>query len=419
MYGLHRLGIRPGLGRIRSLLRLLGDPHRGSPALHVAGTNGKGSTSAMLESILIEAGYSVGLYTSPHLIKFNERIRVNKEPVRDKDVVRLASVVKKAAPRLKDTPTFFEFTTAMAFLYFKEKKTDIVILEVGMGGRLDATNVTAPLVSLITNVGFDHMEYLGKSIKKIAREKAGIIKKNIPVVTASGDEGALKEFARASREKDAPMYSFGKDFTVKATESGRQYGHFDYYGIKKNFKGLKLNIRGEHQYKNAACALAALELISSRGYRIHEKAARGGLKKVVWPGRFEIVKKRPLVILDCAHNPDGARTLRDALGYFHTGNIILVLGIMADKDIEGILRELAPLSTSVILTRPGTERAADPLILAEKILPYGKKTVIKRTVREACEEALKEAKLTDTVCVTGSIFTVGEAKKHFSLVSGK
>ncbi len=416
LYGLQRHGIRPGLERIASLLSNLGDPQRAYQSIHVAGTNGKGSTSAMLESILIEAGLSIGLYTSPHLVRFSERIRVNGTLIPDRDVIRVASIVKKASEGLKDEPTFFEFTTAMAFVYFKEKKVDLAVLEAGMGGRLDATNVVTPLVSVITNVGLDHMEYLGDDIRKIAREKAGIIKKNIPVVTACEEPGAIREITLSSRKKGSPLHILKKDFRTKDTPAmhrGRNpRDAFDYHGIRKNISGLELNLKGRHQCKNAACAIAALEIIASAGVAVSEGAVRKGLKKVLWPARVEVIKKKPLLILDAAHNPAGARTLREALLGLRFKRLLLVLGIMADKDIDGILKELAPMAEIVFLTVPRTERAAGPDILLEKLAPYNKKAVTVSSVARACDEALSEAKGADAVCVTGSIFTVGEAKKY-------
>ncbi len=410
LYSLHRHGIKPGLGRISSILLKLGNPHRDYPSIHVAGTNGKGSTCAMLESVLIRAGHSVGLYTSPHLEKFNERIRVNGIVIPDRDMIRIASVVKKACSG--EEPTFFEFTTAMAFVYFRERMVDIAVLEAGMGGRLDATNVVTPLVSVVTNVGLDHMEYLGHGIKKIAREKAGIIKKNVPVVTACEEPEAMGEIAHACERQGSPLYMLGRDFLTRPLGRGKNGEAFDYLGITKNLSGLDLDLRGVHQHKNAACALAAIEIASSSGITVPLRAMKKGLEQARWPARVEVLSKRPLIIIDAAHNPDGARSLREALRGFTYERLILVLGIMADKDIGGILRELAPLAEEVILTAPRTERAANPDILLDKLAPYGKNARAVRPVARACGAALREAGANDAVCVAGSIFTAGEAMKY-------
>ncbi len=413
LFSLHRHGIRPGLGPISALLSILGDPQNAYPSVHIGGTNGKGSTSAMFESAVREAGVTVGLYTSPHLVRFNERIRVNGALISDSDVIKAASIVKRACQGLGEDPTFFEFTTAMAFVYFREKRIDFAVLETGMGGRLDATNVVTPLVSVITNVGLDHMEYLGDSIRDIAREKAGIIKKNVPVVTACEDVVALREIKRESQKKGSPLYVLDKDFRTRDSSArpGRKDA-FDYIGIKKNITGLELNLKGMHQRKNAACALAALEIVSSAGIAVPEIAVRKGLKKTLWPARVEVLGKRPLLIIDAAHNPSGARTLKEALEGFKYRRLILVLGIMADKDIDGILKELAPSADSVILTTPRTERAAGLDDLLERLAPYNKKAMTVSSVARACGVALKEAGAGDAVCIAGSIFTAGEARKY-------
>lgn len=411
LYGLHRHGIKPGLGRIKRLTSALGNPQDACPSIHVAGTNGKGSTSAILYSILTEGGYKTGLYTSPHLIRFNERIRTSAGLITGRDIVRTAALVKDAAQRegLDGSLTFFEFTTAMAFVYFRDKKVDFAVFETGMGGRLDATNVVTPLASIITNVGFDHMEYLGVNLEKIAGEKAGVVKKGIPVITGEDKREPLKKIASAAEKMKAPLYRLGEDFKVHAQKNAQA---FDYLGIWKDIPGLKISLRGPHQYKNAACALSALEVIENSGFKVPKGVIRRGLKKASWPGRVEVAGKNPLLILDAAHNPDGAKTLKAALKGFRYRRLILVLGIMADKDIDGIISELAPISDTVVLTVPQTERAATTGLLLEKLKPYGKKALITGSVKEACGKALEAAKGVDAVCITGSIFTIGEAKKH-------
>lgn len=410
LYGLQKLGIKPGLTRIRALLKLLGNPEKSYPSIHIAGTNGKGSTSAMLHSVFTEAGYKTGLYTSPHLIKFNERIRIGKKYISDKDIVKAVLTVKKAAGRLSPrhgTPTFFEFITAMAFVYFRDKKVDIAVLETGMGGRLDATNLATPLASIITNARMDHMEFLGNTIRDIAFEKAGIIKKGVPVITGETNGAALMVIKKAAKEMNSPLYIIDKDF--KAVDRG---GKADYAGLKNGINGVTLGLAGAHQIRNAACALAALEVAREKGFHADERAIKKGLKNTRWPGRLEVVKKRPLVILDSAHNPDGADSLKEALTGFKFSRLILVLGIMADKDIKGILKRLLPLADEVIFTAPATTRAANAQTLIEHARPYRLNASFISPVKDAIGTALELAKAPDAVCVAGSIFTVGEAKKH-------
>lgn len=414
LYALQRLGVKPGLGRIRKLLAALGDPHKAYPSIHVAGTNGKGSTSAILHSILSQR-YRTGLYTSPHLRRFNERIRVNGALIKDTEVVRAVVRIEAGAKKAGIRGlTFFEFTTAMAFLHFRDKGVEAAVLETGMGGRWDATNAVVPVVSVITNIGLDHTEFLGPDIKSVAFEKAGIIKKSIPVVTGTDKREALRVLCAAAKEKNSPISVLGADFKTEGAAKGR----FDYTGPLWTLKGLSVGLRGAHQRSNAACALAALETVSGR-FRVTEKEIRRGVAGVVWPGRVEVLKTRPLVIVDSAHNPEGAATLRDALGSFKYSRLILVIGVMADKDIDGLFARLIPLADTVIFAAPATQRAASEEVLLEKARPYGKKAVAGGTVKEACRAALKEARSKDAVCVTGSIFTVGEARGYLKKVLWK
>ncbi|MEK6759155.1 MAG: folylpolyglutamate synthase/dihydrofolate synthase family protein [Deltaproteobacteria bacterium] len=413
--GLERHGIRPGLERIKRLLSALGDPQEAYPCVHIAGTNGKGSTSAFISSVLIEAGFRTGVYTSPHLIKFNERIRVGSRMISDADIGRLAASVKKAAsiPDADgDEPTFFEFTTAMAFEYFREKKIDIAVIETGLGGRLDATNVITPVAGVITNIGIDHEEFLGSDIRSIAAEKAGIMKKGVAFFTAEDKTVPLSIMKAHAGKTKARLCVMGADFSASPLcgPKGRR-ATFDYTGTTLELKGCSLGLAGAHQIKNAACAIAAIEGLVAKGLRIPRSAIRAGLKKAVWPGRMETVSKNPLVVFDCAHNPDGAATLERALKDMRYKRLILVIGVMQDKDINRILERLVPLASTVIVTEPKTTRAEPAPALAVRIAPYKKEVVIKTDVRGALKEAVARAAKSDMVLVTGSIFTVGEAKR--------
>ncbi len=414
LYGLKRLGIKPGLSVIKRLLRALGNPEGAFAAVHVAGTNGKGSTSAFIESVLGESGLRTGLYTSPHLVRFNERIRVGGVEVSDEEVVETAGVVKRAAEKEfssepATTPTFFEFITAMAFYLFRERGVEVAIVETGMGGRLDATNTITPIVSVITNIGFDHTRHLGSGLESIAMEKAGIIKEGVPVVTAEEDGAASGVLEEAARKHGARLYRMGADFGLDM--AGGDAG-FNYSGIREKYSGLKINLRGAHQYKNASLALAAVECVRETGLPVDAPAIERGLKKAFWPGRLEVMQEAPLVIIDCAHNPSGAAALKDAVkGLFSRRGVILVAGLSEDKDIDGFFAPLMDLTEKVILTMANNERAADAGLIEERIRRYNKAVTVEKNVRAAVTSALTEARATDAVLVTGSIFIAGEARE--------
>ena len=410
LYGLQRHGIKLGLENSRRLMTALDDPHRRFHPVHIAGTNGKGSTAAMIAAVLAAAGYRTGLYTSPHLIDFTERIRVNGEPISPDAVARLTERIRAAAA---DLPvTFFEFTTAMAFLHFAEASVDFAVAEVGMGGQYDATNVLTPLVSVITQVDFDHQAYLGDTIERIAAEKAGIIKPAVPVVTAADRPEAVSVIENVSREQNAPLYRLGSGVRVEGASPQR----FRYQGIHWSLSDLNCALLGRHQLSNAGCALAALELLERPGITIGEAPVRRGLSTVRWEGRLERMPPSPsgaAVILDGAHNPAGARVLRAFLEEskpLRSGRLILVVGILYDKDIGGILAELVPMADEVVVTRPRYERAASAAELKRHLEPYP----VRMTVREPLEEALRYAQsasaAADLICITGSLYTVGEAR---------
>lgn len=407
LYGLERHGIKPGLERAQALLLALGNPQDSFKSIHVAGTNGKGSVCAMTASVLGEAGFKTGLYTSPHLSKFNERITVSGRAITGKELVETATEVKAASEKAGlQEATFFEFTTAMAFLYFRKKKVDFAVVETGMGGRLDATNMVRPMVSVITNIDLDHTDWLGSTIRQIAAEKAGIIKQGAPLVAGVAQIEALSVIRAKAKEAQSALYLMDRDFHASLDKKGS----LDYSGISGGLTGLKLALYGPHQVKNAALALAAIELMRAQGVDINEKAIRAGLKKASWPGRFEILSRKPLIVLDGAHNPAGAAALKNALSGLKKKRLILVAGIMSDKEIDGILKELVPSCDLVIATAPSGERSAKPGVIMEAASKYGKPVTGAKTVREACKKALSIASPNDCVCVAGSLFTVGEAR---------
>ena len=412
LYGLEKFGMIFGLTQVERILEALGNPHREVQAIHIGGTNGKGSTAAMMASILQKEGYRMGLYTSPHLIRFTERIKVNGKEIEKEEVAELAGWMKERieAAGIPSPFTFFDFTTAMGLLYFKQKMVDLAILEVGLGGRLDSTNVIDPLLSIITNIAKDHEEYLGRSILKIAREKAGIIKKDRPLITAATQPQVLRLFSKVCREKGAPYYRVGKEFRYVQNEER----HFDYEGLHRKLWGISLNLGGPHQIINATTALGAMEVLDDLGYPVSNDAMIEGLKEVEWPGRLEMVCSSPRVVLDGAHNPAGALVLKESLGKeFQYRHLILLLGVMKDKDIKSILHLLAPLADHLILTRPHYDRAASPALLKKTLGGSGKKAEIVEDLEAAIEKGLSMTQDEDLLCIAGSLYTVGEARAYF------
>ena len=412
LYGLEKFGMIFGLTQEERILKAIGSPHKETQAIHIGGTNGKGSTAAMMSSVLQREGYRVGLYTSPHLIRFTERIKVNGKEIEEEDVAALTGWMKNAIEAAGITPpfTFFDFTTAMALHYFKEKLVDLAILEVGLGGRLDSTNVVDPLISIITNIAKDHEEYLGKSILKIAREKAGIIKKGRPLITAATQPSVLGLFSKACREMGSPYFRVGKQFRYLQAEDGS----FDYEGLNRKLWGIHLSLKGFHQVINATTALGAMEVLEDSGYRVSTEAMIDGLREVDWPGRLEMISSSPKVILDGAHNPAGALVLKEFLEKEHQyEHLILLIGIMRDKDIQSMLHLLAPLADHIILTRPHTDRATPPSLLKRALGQNGNKAEIAEDLKEAIEKGLSLTKKEDLLCITGSLYTVGEARAFF------
>ena len=412
LYGLEKFGMIFGLAKIEEILEAVGNPHREIQAIHVGGTNGKGSTAAIIASILRKEGYRVGLYTSPHLIRFTERMKVNEKEIEKEEVADLTEWMRQRIETAGVAPpfTFFDFTTAMVFLYFKQKMVDLAVLEVGLGGRLDSTNVIDPLLSIITNIGKDHEDVLGKGVLRIAREKAGIIKESRPLITAATQAQVLRLFSKICREKKAPFFRVGKEFRyVLAGE-----GSFSYEGLHRKLWGLSLNLRGSHQIINATTALGAMEILDDLGYRVSNDAMTEGLKEVDWPGRLEVVCSSPRVLLDGAHNPDGALSLKESLEKdFQYHHLVLLIGIMKDKDAHSILHSLSPLADHIIFTRPGTDRAASPALLRKALGRNGKKAEVIEDFRKAIDRGLSLTSEEDILCITGSLYTVGEARSYF------
>jgi dihydrofolate synthase/folylpolyglutamate synthase len=407
MYSLRRFGIKMGLSTIRKILSGLGNPQNTYACIHVAGTNGKGSVASSLASILHQAGYKTGLYTSPHLVRFNERIQVNNRPITNKNVMASYHAIKKAHHGHRE-PTFFEFATVMAFHEFASQQVDWAVIETGMGGRLDATNIIRPKVSVITNISLEHRDYLGNTLEQISGEKAGIIKNRTPVITGIRQPKALAVVKRKAAVKSAPLYRFGRDFKVRRNAAGT----FSYYGIETTWHHLETGLSGRHQVDNAALVLAACEILSKRGARISLDHIKAGLLKNRWPGRLEVVATTPRIILDGAHNFIAARNLARFLSTnYKDRKITMVIGILDDKPYRAMLNCLLPTANRVILTRAKINRAMEPEMLepiAKKITPG---VTIIPDVKQALEHAIKTASGDNVICVAGSLYVVGEAKE--------
>jgi len=408
MFALQRFGIKLGLTTIRKILKNLGNPQNQYACIHIAGTNGKGSIASGLSAILQAAGFRTGLYTSPHLIDFNERITINNQQISDKRVVEAYHKVK-SVHRGKREPTFFEFTTAMALYEFAAQDVDWAIIETGMGGRLDATNMVKPAVSIISNISLEHRMYLGNTIAEIAGEKGGIIKKGIPVVTGARQTDAVSVLRSIAENKTAPFHCFGKDFRVRRTNNQT----FNYYGLDHTWRHLQTNLVGPHQMDNASLVLAACEaLIRKKKLRITENNIRKGLDSIVWPGRLEFMGQSPRILLDGAHNLAAARNLarflRDSIPQ---GNITLVAGILDDKPYKAMLQPLMKLCNRVIVTRPVIDRALDPAVLYTVAKQVVKDVSQFPTVNEAVSHAVATARPDELICIAGSLYVVGEAKQ--------
>lgn len=410
------------LSRMEWLVAGLDDPQHHFQSIHVAGTKGKGSTVAMIESVLRAAPYNTGLYTSPHLHTFRERIRVNGELISKEQVAAGIERIKPVADNLPKV-TAFEVITALAFDYFAHRGVQFAGLEVGLGGRLDATNIVLPRVSVITSISYDHTAILGNTLTEIAGEKAGIIKPGIPAVTAPQHDEALGAIQATALERGAPLTQVSPDlrFAVSSTRSqvllksqrldGQTFDVVSTTGPHVSTLTCHLPLLGHHQLVNAASALAALFVLRDRGVVIPDEAIRAGFANVRWPGRFEILSREPFFILDGAHNADSARQLVQTLHKHLPGAPLhVIFGASNDKDIRGMFREIVPQASSLILTQSSNPRAADPVLLAGIAETYNVTASIAPDLDAAIAEALRRAHLGDVICVTGSLFVVAEAR---------
>lgn len=416
-----KFGMKMGLENVSYLLRLLGNPHKRLRCIHIAGTNGKGSVAAMTSSILSEAGYKVGLFISPYLEDFCERIQINGVPISKNDVARITELIKTKVDQMisesHSHPTEFEIVTAIGMYYFAEQNVDYAVIEVGLGGRLDATNVIDPLISVITSVDYDHKEILGDTLSQIAYEKAGIIKKRRPVIVYPQQQEAMNVIRQVCLERNSPLIEVSNDDVMLVNDSlDGQY--FDYHKGQWNFDSLFIPLLGNHQLLNAATSIAAVITLREYYYiNISDKAIRSGLSKTKWPGRLELVHRMPYVLLDGAHNPQGAHSLAMALNhYFPNKRIIMVLGILKDKEIEKILSELIPLASYIIMTKPDSPRAASPDELLSIAKEKNVDNIAIEDIKQAVQTALSMANADDVVVISGSLYLVGKARTYLKEV---
>lgn len=394
------------LERVALALKSLGDPHRRYPSVHIAGTNGKGSVAAMLHSVLSAAGYRVGLYTSPHLVSFTERIRVGTMPIAEADVVALARDIRSAATVRGIELTFFEFVTVMAFLHFARCAIDVAVVEVGLGGRLDATNVLDPEVAVVTTIGLDHQEFLGDTITSIAREKAGVIKPGRPVVIGDVPNAARAVLAATALEVGAPARWLGQDFRSSPDEP------FGYTGFGGELHDLTLPLRGRHQRDNAAMAIAAAMHLRGQ-FDISDDAIRRGIAEVRWPGRLDIVETQPLIVLDGAHNTDGIAALIGELPGIVGGRAVhLLFGVMRDKHWRPMVELLGPHIARVTLAPTLPPRGEDPEEL-EKAFARHCPVSIASSPLQGLEDLIRSVSDDDGILVAGSLFLVGEIYPYF------
>jgi dihydrofolate synthase/folylpolyglutamate synthase len=410
LYGLNSLNIRLGLGPVSRLLDRLNNPHETYGSVLIGGTNGKGSIAAMAASILEKGGFRVGLYTSPHLTDIRERIRVNGRMITREE---MASCVEEVRKEVREDITYFECLTAVAFLHFCRVRIHVAVLEVGMGGRLDATNVVKPYVSVVSNISLDHRTYLGNSLEAIAREKGGIVKKRGVCITAAKQRRVINVLEDICLQRGATLLRLGRDMKVEIKRNGT----FSYRGLGEGYPDLICPLMGRHQIENAALAIGAIESMRRKGFDIDGGTIARGLRNTQWEGRLEILQRDPTIIVDGAHNPAGISALSGALkSEFEYKRLILIFGVLNDKDYGTMLRTIVPLADHLIITRPQTDRAMPPGKIepvASRYTPQGIE-VIENSL-DALKKAISLAGVNDLICVTGSLYLVGEIKQAFIL----
>lgn len=414
---LTKFGMNLGLGRIQELLNRLGNPQLKLKTIHVGGTNGKGSTTSMIAKVLQQASYRVGVFTSPHLHRYTERFCINGVEISEQQV---ADLIQEIKPHLEamvadgfEHPTEFEVSTALACYYFEQQQVDLAIFEVGLGGAIDSTNVVQPLVSVITNVSIDHMDYLGHTVTEIARVKAGIIKPGVPVVTAATG-AALTVIEEVCKKQQAPLTVVGQQISWQQTTNPSLTGQcFTITSPRQVYEHIFLPLLGEHQQINATTAVAVLEQLNQYGISITPEIARQGLAKVNWPGRFEVLSGPPTIVMDGAHNLAGAQALAHTLQtYFPQRRLVMVLGMLGDKERKRVIETLAPLAAAIMVTKPNNPRAGVWQQVADWCLEYVPEVYCCEQVPEAVDKGLALTNPGDVLCITGSLYMLAEAREH-------
>lgn len=410
IHGTARFGSRLGLDRMRALAEfILPEGYKKTEFLHIAGTNGKGSVTAMMASVLQKQGYRAGQYISPYLEDFRERIQINGDFIPKEDLVKFADLVKRQIPLLNEHPTEFEIVTAIGLGYFIEQECDYIAWEVGLGGRYDATNIVTPKICVITTIDIDHTAQLGDTLAKIAFEKAGIIKPGTPVVTGVTEEEPLSTIKEIAKNQNSPVITVGENGNVtwRQVESKGKRQIIDIRGPGYSFKDLIIPFAGKHQQQNAAVAVAAL---MASGIPIGESALRQGLEETFWPGRLEYLQEKPKIILDGAHNIAGAKVVSDFLKTLERDRLIMVFGVLEDKDHKDIVKALASHCDKVYTTTPNTPRALDPKILAQEVKEYCPDTHAIPGIEDALSTALSDLEEGDALLVCGSLYLVGPSR---------
>ncbi|WAA11590.1 bifunctional folylpolyglutamate synthase/dihydrofolate synthase [Fervidibacillus halotolerans] len=413
------LGIKPGLKRMQWMMERLDYPERRLRTIHIGGTNGKGSTTAFLRSILQEAGFEVGTFTSPYIETFHERISVNGQPIQDEDLVKAATVIKPLADELKDSslgaPTEFELITAICFYYFANiHPVDFVLVEVGLGGRLDSTNIIHPLLSIITNIGYDHMHILGSTIDQIAREKAGIIKNGVPVITASLNEQAKKIIEEKAKEKKSKLYEFGNHFRADNIQKGNFQEQFTVTTLFHQYESLAISLLGTHQIRNASVAVMAAELLNTYySFVIEKEAIYNGLKKATWPGRFEILSKNPAIVLDGAHNKEGLESLiLTAKRHFPDKKGTVLFTALHDKPLEMMVQQLDRTDYHIVFTQFSFPRASKVDDLYR--ISNSTRKELAPDWQQYLEQKIRTLHNDELLIVTGSLYFISEVKAFLS-----
>ena len=412
------LGIKFGLDNVRAILDSLGNPHQKYPSVLVAGTNGKGSVCAMLTQILSLHGFRVGLFTSPHLVRVEERIRIGKRPIAVSNFCQILTRLKEkiedliAGKILISPPTYFELMTCLGLVYFEEQKVDMAVLEVGMGGRFDATNVVDPVVTAITTISGEHQKFLGESLHQIAFEKAGIIRAGIPVVCGVEEREAFLTIKKRAKELQAPFLGiFEKDENFFSLREDKGY-KFEYRSEKEKYS-FSPQLLGFHQGKNASIAILTAEQLSKNWKKLEKNKIIQGIESCKWEGRLEVISRQPHIILDGAHNEEGARALETYIRDFTPSPMILVFAMMRDKKIEQIAGILFPLSKKIVITRFPYFRAASPEDIKARTKKFEDRLLLEPDPKKAIDLALQMADPKDSILVTGSLYLVGEIKKIF------